>query len=320
MGKMHSSKTRKIFFIISISIFVIAMGGGGYYYATRNTSKQFLQTLKTAEVSTDTLKGNWALLASKAQTPLHFLILLKRLDVAQLKDEYRKTLVRALWKYPRMQSFLILALEYTITAYKNSLVVEKNLFKEYIEENIGILWGRYPNLVRLYYILRTKNNKEVLIDNVFITDDILRVYKKINNTTVRSKDYLMLWNTMGNQLFLYAAAVYAQKEGDLKSAKQLYTQVDKRFLTQNIKLRNAALFFRDTANLKQISEYTNSLQAALDLASVHTVLYQYKQGYRVLQEYNNTHKNQKIFPIEWYLLYLWLAIQKAKLYSRYECL
>ena len=295
INKIISPRMRKSFIIISIIVVLIAGSGGFYIYRTSTRSNDyFLQILKEYEFASDIeFKNAWVQIITKTKTPTHYLMLLKRLDRRNLDEEYSTTLVRALWKYPKIHSFTALLVDYTLEHGK------RNVFEDALLQ-VDDLWNDYPNLLRLYYIeeydtKRYKYQGDVILSSYYSIKENINILETLDILAQITED----------PMFLYFTGIKSVLEGKRESAQILYDRLPIEW--KNIYLDHYIQFawlVGDTDVLSPIVESSNNVDEHITLSTIYAIQDNIPEAYSVLIRYKTLFPEEKL-PYSFIELQLW---------------
>lgn len=296
-GLPKHKKSRLI--LIGSVIFVLLSGmsvGGYYWYRARQSSQsRFLLLLSKYDSEVNLFKSEWPRLVSQAKSSLQFMMILKRLDAHHLYEEYKKTLVRALWKHSDVHSLLALAIDYKLS---NS---DGTIFDVYLN-NVDELWNNYPNLVRLYYISLFEKNS-----TLYVGDDILNFYYNISKKQHTWETYNSLWQLTGESIFLFLAGIQANFEGEINISRKLYDSIPLEWQSVYSEyFEELAWIVKDIVFLRPLVESQKDSQQYAKLAEVYIASEQYQEAYVLLKDYIEIYPVANLSP-EFLHVYLWLS-------------
>ncbi len=307
--------------IIVFCIFTILI----YHTIYKKNTAYFLKALKKYETSEALLAQAWPNLASKAKTSTHYLMLLKRLHAYNLQKPYEKVLIRSLWKYKELSSIVALGVDYFLQQYsiENNQIITSNAhdsvvrkeLKKFLDNAIDILWDRYPNMVRLYYVITTfEDNNESTFPKSFTEDDLLSLYKKIYFNNESWNDYEKLWKLTNERVFLYLLTAYAKQAGESTVAANAYKTFLKTYTNLHISqhgfiISYLSLIMRDISMLRNIAEREISEETLLNLASAYIYTGKQNKSWKVLEKHHGRIQSHSEM---WDSVYFWLASRESK--------
>lgn len=293
--------TRKTLFIIISIVCIILVAGGSlafYFYNKYNKNTYyFLQELSQYDDDENKFIEALPRIIGRTKTPIQYLMVLKRLDRFNATRQYRNILLRALYKYPNIHSFLALGLEYYLSHY------DGYVFEDFFEK-VDNLWNDYPNLVRLYYIQQYETKKIH-----YQGDEILYIFYDIEIKNYTWNTLKILWQLTDEPTFLYLASVQAEITGKKDIAMQLFDELPVEWQSLHTDYYiELAWILKDTEFLLPIVKSNKHLSQYVQLASYYVLDKKPFRAFNLLTVALENLPEGSIRNPDFLALYFWLAI------------